>query len=202
VPPYSYYSTINRKGRDMNTYKEIEVRFLEIDKDALVARLGELGAEDTGETMLSEVICYDEALHWRDEQKFIRLRKKGDVVHCTYKDQSVNTIDGTEEIEIEVSDMAQAELLLERMGYPAYRHQEKKRHTFILDGVFVEIDTWPKIPTYVELEGGSEQALREVAEKLGFDWADAVVDNARMVIENHYDIPVGTMKWFTFERFE
>jgi len=186
----------------MNEHREIEVRFLEIDEAALKARLHELGAEDQGEHLLKEVICYDEALVWRDEQKFVRLRERDGVVHLTYKDQSVNTIDGTEEIEFDASDMASAELFLERLGFPAYRHQEKKRHTFVLDGVMVEIDTWPKIPTYVELEGESEEALREVADKLGFDWADAVVDNARMVIENHYGIPVSTMRWFTFGRFE
>jgi len=66
----------------------------------------------------------------------------------------------------------------------------------------VEIDTWPKIPTYVELEGDSEQVLRDTAQKLGFDWADAVTDNPRKVIEERYHIPVGQMTWFTFGRFE
>jgi adenylate cyclase class 2 len=95
-----------------------------------------------------------------------------------------------------------AELLLERLGYPAYRHQQKLRHTFVLDNVMVEIDTWPRIPTYVELEGESEQALKDVAEKLSLGWKDAVTDNPRKVIEDRYKIPVGRMRWFTFERFE
>ncbi len=43
---------------------EIEVRFLEIDKEALLARLRELKAKDKGELMLEETICYDKALLW------------------------------------------------------------------------------------------------------------------------------------------
>lgn len=63
----------------MNEHREIEVRFLEIDEAALKARLHELGAEDQGEHLLKEVICYDEALVWRDEQKFVRLRERDGV---------------------------------------------------------------------------------------------------------------------------
>ncbi|MBP9760368.1 MAG: class IV adenylate cyclase [Candidatus Pacebacteria bacterium] len=183
-------------------HQEIEVRFLEIDKDALIARLHELGAVDEGEKMLEEVICYDKALTWQKNKKqFARVRKYGDEVRLTYKEQS-DTVDGTEEVELIVSDFDTSVTLLERLGYPAYRHQQKLRHTFVLDGVTVDIDTWPRIPTYVELEGESEQALKDAAHKLGLEWVDAVTDNPRKVIEERYGIPVGTMKWFTFERFE
>lgn len=185
-------------------HQEIEVRFLEIDKDALVARLYELGAVDKGEHLLKEVICYDKELAWQDVgTKILRVRKGGDGVLMTYKDRpGGDTIDGTVEIELAVSDFDTAVLFLETIGYPAYRHQQKLRHTFVLDGVMVEIDTWPKIPTYVELEGESEQSLKDATQKLGMDWADAVTDNPRKVIEERYHIPVGQMKWFTFGRFE
>ena len=56
--------------------REIEVRFLEIDKAALIARLKELGAHDHGEELLEEIIFYDKDLKWRDvENKRVRLRK-------------------------------------------------------------------------------------------------------------------------------
>ena len=42
----------------MNT-KEIEVRFLEVDKPSLVSKLLKLGAHDEGEIMLEETIIYD-----------------------------------------------------------------------------------------------------------------------------------------------
>ncbi len=66
----------------------------------------------------------------------------------------------------------------------------------------MDIDTWQKIPTYVELEGESEQVLKDIAQKLGFDWNNAVFDNARKIIEERYRIPVGNMQWFTFDRCE
>ncbi|MEK7192784.1 MAG: CYTH domain-containing protein [Patescibacteria group bacterium] len=185
----------------MNT-KEIECRFLEIDKEALVKKLFELGAVDHGETMLEETICYDPELKWLDEQKFVRLRKTGDKTHLAYKHHQEHSVDGAYEIEFEIGDYEKAELLLEKIGLLPYRHQQKKRHTFQLNGVTVDIDTWPQIPAYVEIEGESESALKKVADLLGLNWETANFHNARFVIENIYKIPVGTLRWFTFERVE
>jgi len=182
--------------------REIECRFLEIDKEALVKKLHELGATDEGDLLLEETVVYDPELKWRDEQRFVRLRKSGDKAVMTYKEHQTHTVDGTLEIEFEIGDYQKAELLLEKIGLVPFRHQQKRRHTFHLDGVLVDIDTWPRIPTYVELEGESEQVLRNVAGKLGFNWEDADLHNARWVIENRYQIPVGTFRWFTFDRVE
>lgn len=182
--------------------REIEVRFLEIDQARLKEKLAELKAEDHGESMMEEVIFYDKDLKWQSSGQFVRLRKNDKGTFLTYKNHQVNTVDGTEEIEFEVGDMGKAETFLGRIGLVAYRHQQKKRHSFLLDGVIFDIDTWPKIPTYVELEGPSEDALKRAAARVGFDWEDAVFENARIVIEERYHIPVGNMKWFTFERFE
>jgi adenylate cyclase class 2 len=182
--------------------REIEMRFLEIDQARLKKKLAELKAEDHGESLMEEIIFYDKDLKWQSIGKFVRLRKNDKGIFLTYKNHEVNTVDGTEEIEFEVSDMGKAETFLSRIGLVAYRHQQKKRHSFLLDGVIFDIDTWPKIPTYVELEGPSEDALKSAAARVGFDWKDAVFENARIVIEERYHIPVGSMKWFTFDRFE
>lgn len=183
--------------------KEIEVRFLEINKELLIKKLINLRAEDCGEDLLEEVIFYDKDYKWRDEEKkFVRLRKNKKNTVLAYKHHQQGSIDGVEEIEFNIIDSGKVELFLERLGLIAYRHQQKKRHTFLLDGVTIDIDTWPKIPTYVELEGNSESALKEVAKKLDLDWKDVVFESARIVIEERYHIPVGSMRWFTFSKFE
>jgi hypothetical protein len=58
------------------------------------------------------------------------------------------------------------------------------------------------VPTYVELEGSSEEVLKAVAKQLGFDWSLAVFSDARHIIEDRYGIPVSTFRWFTFDRAE
>lgn len=184
-------------------HREIEARFLEIDKDEFVKKLHALGAKDLGEILLKEIIFFDRGLEWlKVGGEFIRLRIAGAKTILAYKHHKQKTVDGTTEIEFEVGDAKKAKAFLETIGFIAYRHQEKKRHTFQLDAVTIDIDTWPRVPTYVELEGSSEQALKDTAAKLGLEWNDAVFGAAGTIIEKHYGIPVHTMHWFTFDRFE
>lgn len=182
--------------------KEIEVRFFDVDKEQLVKKLHEVGAEDKGEDFLSEIIFYDQDGEWSDAGRYVRLRTRKGKTIMTYKHITHDAVDGANEVEFEVPDATIAEHFLTAVGLVAARYQEKRRHTFTLDGVTIDIDTWPRIPNYVELEGASEGELRKIAAKIGFDWNDAVFIDARKIIENVYHIPVGTMKWFTFDRFE
>ena len=182
--------------------KEIEARFLDIDKQKLVARLVSIGAVDKGDILLTEAIFYDKEGMWHSQNRFVRLRAAGGSTTVTYKQNKEQTIDSAREIEFTVSDAEAVQQFLEVMGLMMSRTQEKRRHTFIKDGVTIDIDTWPKIPTYVELEGASEEAIRAVADLLDLDWNDAVFDDARAVLEQRYEIPVGKLRWFTFDRIE
>lgn len=182
--------------------KEIEVRFHDIDKDALIKKLLDLGAEDQGEDLLSEVIFYDQDGKWSNAGRFVRLRTRKGVTTMTYKHITHDAVDAAHEVEFEVPDIKLAEDFLSGIGLLAARHQEKRRHTFIYDGVTVDIDTWPRIPNYVEFEGKSEDDLRRVTDALGYKWEDALMIDARKIIEQIYGIPVGKMQWFTFDRFE
>src|SRR3990167_11192548 len=163
--------------------KEIEVRFLEINKNELAEKLIKLGAKDKGENILNETIFYDSDLSWLEEKRFVRLRTIGNVTTLTYKENRGQTIDSAHEVESIVDNPEKMTKLLENVGLIAYRRQEKKRHSFLLGDTAIDIDTWPNIPTYVELEGKSEDAIKEAATKLGFDWAKAEFGLAHDVIE-------------------
>jgi adenylate cyclase class 2 len=184
-------------------HREIEVRFLEIDKAQLIQKLNALGATDLGEEHLTETIFYDKDLTWKNGgKKIVRVRTNSKHSKVTYKHHFEDSATGTTEYEITVDNPQMAHLFLEAVGLVAFRNQEKKRHTFQLDDVTFDIDTWPKIPTYVELEGPTEESLKEMVKKLDLDWNEVTFENPRTVIENKYNIPVGEMKYFTFDRFE
>ncbi len=184
-------------------HHEIEVRFLEIDKDQLIQKLTKLGATDLGEEFLKETIFYDKDLNWKNGgKKIVRVRSNSKNSKVTYKHHFEDSATGTIEYEFTVEDPEIAHLFLEAVGLVAFRNQEKKRHTFQLDDVTFDIDTWPKIPTYVELEGPTEESLKEMAKKLDLNWDEVTFENPRTVIEKYYNIPVGHMKYFTFDRFE
>jgi len=185
--------------------REIEVRFLEIDKEKLISRLLELGAKDYGESLLNEVILDKGTDDWNQnatDNKFVRVREGHGKTYITYKHHQTLAADGTEEIELEINDFNKAVQFLEKVGLKICRHQQKLRHKFSLNGVVVDIDTWPKIPTYVELEGESEESLKEAAAILNLDWDKVVFKDAKKLIEENYNIPIRNIKWFTFDRFE
>lgn len=186
-----------------NDNREIEVRFLDIDKNALVKKLRSLKARDLGDDFLSELIFYDKAGKWQDkEKKFVRIRKTKAGVFVAFKHNQEDTATGTTEIEVRVSDFEKTKTLLEAVGLIAFREQEKKRRTFRLDDVMVDIDTWPSVPTYVELEGPSEKSLKVAARKLDLDWSQTVFKSPRFVIEKYYKIPVSRLRFFTFQKIE
>ena len=52
------------------------------------------------------------------------------------------------------------------MGIKSRGFQENKRTQYILNGVEIDIDSWPMIPTYVEIEGKNEEEVMNTLEIL------------------------------------
>jgi adenylate cyclase class 2 len=84
----------------------------------------------------------------------------------TVKEIHSDEIDGTEETEIAVEDFATTHLLLTKLGFVAKSYQENKRTSYVLDGAQLEVDEWPLIPPYLEIEGSSRDAVLAIAERL------------------------------------
>ncbi len=179
---------------------EIEARFLEINEDDLKKRLRDLGAEDLGEDIFTEIIGRrpnDPA-----GNNFMKIRKTKNVILLIYKNRRKHTIDGTEEVELKIDDFEKGREFMKRVGFSILRNQEKKRHTFILKGVAADIDTWPQVPTYVELEGDSENEIKNVAAMLGLDYAKDVFDSPGKILLERYKIPIHDLKLYTFNKIE
>lgn len=184
-------------------YKEIEVRFLEIDEQALKRKLLNLGAEDKGEDKITGDIFYHKDKKFDNgHRRFTRIRKTKKEKIFTYKHQFKDAAEGTDEIEFVISDAEAMAKFLEVMGWQYSRRQQKKRHKFLYNSVFFDIDTWPNIPTYVELEGPSEKALREVAEKTGLDWSKVDMRPPWKIFDEEYGVKVHNLRYFTFDKIE
>lgn len=144
-------------------HTEYEVRVLEIDSDSIIRKLDELGAEFQGD-YLQQRYVYD--FIPKIEGKWIRLRTNGDKTTLTIKNVVSSKIDGTQELEIEVDDFEKTNLILNELGFLAKGYQENRRRQYLLDGVEVDIDSWPLIPTYLEIEGQCEEDVYQILEKL------------------------------------
>jgi len=181
--------------------KEIETRFIDINKEGLIKKLGSLGAIDLGEEKLEEMIFHAADDSWIGKRKFVRLRKTKNKIKLTYKENVEQTADSAREIEFEVSDLDKCYNFFEKVGLKAIRRLEKFRHTFKLDDVTVDIDSWPKIPVYMEIEGSSVESLKIFLSKLGFDWRKRFDGDAREVFR-HYGYNLDNITVITFKEFK
>lgn len=177
---------------------ELEVRFIKIDKPSLLKKLRELGAKDLGEDLLRELIFDNKARTFNSERKLIRIRttRKGSTL--TFKDHRKVSYK-VPEIEFGIEDPDKAAQFLRKLGYKDVRRQEKRRHKFQLEGCTIDIDTWPGVDPYVEVEGPSKDSIKRVSEKLGFNWGEVIYEDAKRVLEKYYHIPVSKLKNFTFK---
>ena len=161
---------------------EYEVRVLEIDHDEMVKKLESLGAK-LQFSSLQQRYVYD--FNPVIDNKWIRLRTNGIKSTLTIKDLSAKTIDGTKELEIEVDDFEKTNQILEELGYKHRGFQQNKRTQYILDGVEVDLDRWPLIPEYMEIEGPSIEKVEEILTKLGINKKDIVTLDVASIYD-HY----------------
>lgn len=144
-------------------HTEYEVRVLEIDVSKVKEKLESVGAKFQWDHLQKRYV-YD--FIPKIEGKWIRLRTNGYQTTITIKNLVSSQIDGTQELEITVDDFEKAHLLLNELGFIAKGYQENRRCQYILDGVEIDIDSWPLIPTYLEIEGKSEEDVYRILDKL------------------------------------
>ena len=166
---------------------EYEIRVLEINKEEIINKLKKLGATKKGEFKQKRYV-YD--LVPKQEGKWIRLRTNGRITTLTYKNIISNTIDGTKEIELEVEDFEKANELLEKMGFKNRNYQENKRIQYILDNVEIDIDTWPMIPTYLEIEASNEKEIYNMIGRLKLNNSKITSLNCDDIYRQIYNIDI------------
>ena len=168
---------------------EIEAKFLDVDADAVREKLRTIGAR----LVYSERLMRRKNFDYPDRRLeknggWIRVRDEGEKVTLSYKQLLDRTITGTKEVALMVDSFDNAALFLTSIGLENKSVQETKREAWDRNGVEVVIDTWPWIPTFIEIEGETEDAVRAVAAELGFDWAQAIHGSVEIIYCKHYDV--------------
>lgn len=176
---------------------ENEVRILEIDVEKWLSMLEEMGAKKVGEwTQIRNV--YD--FHPIQKNKWIRLRTNGEQTTLTIKEILDHTkLDGVRELDIEVSDFSKTAEILEELGYQARAVQENKRIRYIYQDIEIDIDSWPMIPTYVEIEGKSVEDVQAFLKQISYDENKLTTLDVESVYQTIYGIHINDYPILTFE---
>jgi len=161
---------------------EFEVKILNINVAEIKRKLKAIGAKKLIERKMRRYV-YD--IDPKDKNTWIRLRDNGEKVTLTIKEIEHENIDGTKELEIEVDSFDKTNLLLNKLGFFHRAYQENKRISYKIGNVEVEIDFWPKIPPYLEIEGKSAIRVKSVVKMLGFDLSQTTSINTEDVYKKY-----------------
>jgi adenylate cyclase class 2 len=174
---------------------EHEAKVLDIDLEEAQAVILSSGGCQVSEPKLMRRYVYD--ITPGDMSKWIRLRDTGNETTLCVKEIRSDAIDGTHEVETTVGDFAATNELLGLLGFTPKSYQENRRTSFVLDGVRLELDEWPMIPPYLEIEGDTPAEVLGAAKILGFTEEQLTSENT-MKVYARYGIELSNISELRF----
>ena len=185
--------------------EEFEIKFLEVDVPELEKKLLAIGAKKVGE--------YDQHMFLFDYPDFrldknhswIKLRTNGEETTLSYKQRiGVKSMDGSmpdegmKEIEVAVDNFERMHDIFLSMGFIIKREVRNRRLRYRKESSVFDIDFWPEIPPYVEVEADSLENVKKAARELGFDPDKGLVCSPLQVYA-HYGYDMEKYNSVTFE---
>ena len=170
---------------------EIETKVLEVDADSVAEKLNKLGAEKIQDVMLKVDWFSLPNLVKENHPWYLRVRSySSGKTEITWKGKPeiTGTVRKVEEINVLVDDHEKTKKLFLSLGLVCYAHQEKKRVSWKLLNVQFDMDTYPKMPTYLEIEAESEKEIVDMMKKLDLGKLSTWNEGERVLIERKYQL--------------
>lgn len=167
---------------------EYEATFPNIDKDKFREKLQSVGATLVRPEYTQKRKVFNLPKGHEIPGGWLRVRDEGDKIIMTLKVVDGNQIENQREINIPVGDFDAACELLSALGCQEKAYQVSKRELWLLDGAEVTLDEWPYLEPFVEVEGKSEEAVKQVSEKLGFEYTKALFCAVDILYAQKYGI--------------
>lgn len=158
---------------------EYEAKFLNIDPAAVEAKVMSLGGEKVFDRTFRRAVFDYADLRLDKQAAWVRVRDEGDRVTFAFKQRQGAEAAGTSgrdtgmvEEEVVVSDFETVCRMLRHIGLTDKFYQENRRVQFKLEGAEIDIEYWPLLEPHLEIEAGSLEEVKAVADRLGLSWAD------------------------------
>ena len=145
---------------------EYELRVLNINIEDIIEKCKSLNAKKIG-SFHQKRFVYDFSPPTKG--KWIRLRNDGFKSTLAVKKIKSLNIDGTKELEIIVSNFEDTAEVLKELGFEYRNYQENYRVEFCINDVNLDIDKWPMLNPFLEIEGPNETAIYNILKLLKFE---------------------------------
>jgi adenylate cyclase class 2 len=183
---------------------EIEAKFLEINKKEIRKKLKTIGAKRIHPEVLMKRKCFD----YPDRRLYkkgawIRVRDEDNKITLSYKQLLNRTIYGTKEITVEVGDFEKMCYLFLLLGFQEKTYQETKREKWIYKKTEITIDTWPWIPSFLEIEGSNKKIVKSISQKLNMDWKNVLHGSVETAYQKYFNVTeeeIDSWEKITFRR--
>jgi len=147
---------------------EIEVKFF-VSKESFENCLKQLGAaiKTPRRLMRRQLFAFPPTLRKENLEQQARVRDEGNCITMTLKESAVpRTMSSVQELEIKIDNFDAAVQIFSMSGYVPTTYQENYRTSWAFENCSIEIDEWPGLSVYAEIEAPSEEELKRVAQLL------------------------------------
>lgn len=164
--------------------KEIETKILDIDQAILRDNLVKLKAVCLEKRHLVKRWVY--RLPGKASTQWVRIIEDNDI-SLAYKNYQSYRIGGIEELNFNITgELEELKELLKILGCKLIAEQHSYGEKYLLpDKVVVDIEEWPRIPAYIEIEADSEKLIVSTIKKLGFKEEDSKPITTKMVYKKY-----------------
>lgn len=152
---------------------EFEATFININKDEIRAKLKEVGAILKRPEFMQRRVVFRLPKGHEIDGGWLRVRDEGDKVTMSLKIINGEKIEDQKEACLKIDNFDEGVTILSSIGCEKKAYQESKRELWLIGDTEITIDEWPFLEPYVEVEGESEEVVKEVSNKLGFDYSKA-----------------------------
>ena len=171
--------------------QEIETKVLEVDVGQIKEKLTSLGAIKTQDTRLVVDWYSPKGIQNNQHPWYLRVRTTSDGKNeVSWK--SLPKITGntrhSDEINLNVDDGVLTGKLFEAISLENYAHQEKDRVSFEYKDWKFDLDQYPGMPAYLEIEGQSHDHVQEAIALLGLEEHRSIGEGERVLIEQEYKL--------------
>jgi adenylate cyclase class 2 len=187
----------------MSSSQELEVKFWVADLGQIAARLQSQQARLTQARLYERNLRFDRPDGSLESSlQVLRLRQDTEA-RLTYKGPGVERqgVQVRTELEVQVDDFAQAQALLEALGYQVSWIYEKYRAVYQLGRVMVTLDEMP-YGDFVEVEGPDAASIQAASLALQLDWSARVTSSYAGLFRRLQQALALEMQDLTFENFK
>lgn len=171
--------------------QELEAKILNVNQTKLAKALKQLGAKKILDDRLIVDWFQEPGTKPGREKWFLRARsqvKGGTTITLKFLVKKHRLHRQCREIELAASSHKEAVDFLLALGVSKYAHQEKHRTSWQYKDWRFDLDKYPGMPAYLEIEGRSEKHIKQAINLLGLAGHQASSEGERVLIQKEYGL--------------